>query len=90
MQCSIVSGGNAGFFIRLAGRTLRFPAWLPPGDVEVVRREERDGAFSFTLRVVDPGCGAIIRQIALSAIPCSAADGPVSGPGPPRQATRRS
>ena len=55
---------SAGFFIRIAGRTLALPAWLTPGAVEVVHREERDGAFSFTLSVVHPWCGAVIRQVA--------------------------
>jgi Domain of unknown function (DUF4166) len=53
-----------GFFLRLGRLTLPLPAWLTPGTIEVVHREECDGAFSFTLSVTHPWCGVIVRQVA--------------------------
>jgi hypothetical protein len=55
---------SAHYFARIAGRRLRIPHWLTPGELEVVHREERDGRFSFTLTVRHRLFGEIIRQIA--------------------------
>jgi hypothetical protein len=43
---------------------LRIPDWLTPGRIEVTHREEREGQFSFGLRVVNPLFGEIIHQLA--------------------------
>lgn len=55
---------SRGYFLRIAGRTFGIPAWLTPGIVEVVHREERDGRFSFTLTVTHPRFGRIVEQVA--------------------------
>ena len=55
---------SAGFFVRVGALSLAIPAWLTPGTVEVRHREERDGRFSFTLRVVHPRFGLVVDQVA--------------------------
>jgi hypothetical protein len=55
---------SAWYFLRAFGMTLRMPAFLSPGLVEVVHREERDGRFSFTLTLTHPLFGEAVRQVA--------------------------
>lgn len=55
---------SVGFFVRVGRLTVPIPAWLTPGVVEVVHREERDGRFSFELCVTHPWFGRIIHQVA--------------------------
>jgi uncharacterized protein DUF4166 len=55
---------SVGFFVRLGRWTVSLPAWLTPGVVQVIHREERHGSFSFTLTVTHPWCGELVRQIA--------------------------
>jgi hypothetical protein len=55
---------SAWYFLRAFGVTLRLPAFLSPGLVEVVHREERDGRFSFTLTLTHPLFGEAVRQVA--------------------------
>jgi hypothetical protein len=55
---------SRGFFCRALGREWSVPAWLCPGTVEVVHREERAGRFSFTLRVDHPRFGRVVEQVA--------------------------
>jgi hypothetical protein len=55
---------SAGYFFRCAGWTMGLPAWLMPGEIEVMHREERDGRFSFTLSVRHPLAGTILEQVA--------------------------
>jgi hypothetical protein len=49
---------------RCGQRRLRIPDWLTPGRIEVTHREEREGQFSFSLRITNPLFGEIIHQIA--------------------------
>jgi hypothetical protein len=58
---------SRGFFVRMLGREWRLPGWLAPGVVEVVHREERDGRFSFTLRVDHAWFGCVVEQVAFFA-----------------------
>ena len=52
------------YFWRAGRFRIPIPAWLTPGRIEVVHREERAGRFSFTLRVEHPWWGRIIEQVA--------------------------
>jgi hypothetical protein len=53
---------SASYFIQLLGRRITVPAWLAPGVLTVTHGELRDGAFSFTLDLVHPRLGTLIRQ----------------------------
>ncbi len=55
---------SAGYFIRCFGVRLSLPAWLAPGVIEVVHREETAGQFSFSLSVTHAWAGRVIDQIA--------------------------
>jgi hypothetical protein len=55
---------SAWYFVRLFGTTVRVPAFLSPGRVEVVHREEHDGRFSFTLTLTHPLFGVAVNQVA--------------------------
>jgi hypothetical protein len=55
---------SAGYFIRWLGVQLSLPAWLTPGVIEVVHREELAGQFSFSLNVTHIWAGPVIDQIA--------------------------
>jgi hypothetical protein len=55
---------SAGYYRRLGSLTLRIPAWMTPGNMEVRHREERQGRFSFTLSVAHPWFGPLVRQVA--------------------------
>lgn len=52
------------YYLRVCGRTLWLPEILCPGSLEVVHREEREGRFSFTLRITHRWFGEILNQIA--------------------------
>jgi Domain of unknown function (DUF4166) len=56
---------SAGYFVRLLGRRVALPSWLGPGALTVTHGETRDGWFTFTLDLVHPRFGALIRQIAI-------------------------
>jgi hypothetical protein len=55
---------SAGYFLQLIGRRITLPAWLTPGDISVTHGDLGDGWFSFTLDLVHPRFGALIRQTA--------------------------
>jgi Domain of unknown function (DUF4166) len=55
---------SSGYHWRCGSVAVHIPRWLTPGDMEVRHREERQGRFSFTLNVVHPWFGRIIRQVA--------------------------
>jgi len=55
---------SAGYFVQPFGRRLAWPAWLGPGTLTVTHGELGDGAFSFTLDLVHPRAGGLIRQTA--------------------------
>jgi hypothetical protein len=56
---------SAGYFIRLFGRRLPLSRWLSPGALTVTHGALADGWFSFTLDLVHPRFGALIRQTAV-------------------------
>jgi hypothetical protein len=56
---------SAGYFVELRGRRLHLPHWLTPGALTVTHGELADGWFSFTLDLVHPRFGALIRQTAV-------------------------
>jgi hypothetical protein len=53
------------YFVELFGMRIRLPAWLTPGALSVTHAECADGRFSFTLDVVHPRFGLLIRQMGL-------------------------
>ena len=53
------------YFIELFGARWRLPAWLAPGDTVVTHAELPDGRFSFTLQVIHPRLGHLIRQMGM-------------------------
>jgi Domain of unknown function (DUF4166) len=53
------------YFVRWFGIRIRLPAWLTPGALSVTHAECADGRFSFTLDVVHPRFGLLIRQMGL-------------------------
>jgi hypothetical protein len=55
---------SAKYRWRCGWLSLRIPSWLTPGIIEVRHREERQGRFSFTLTVMHPWFGRIVRQVA--------------------------
>jgi Domain of unknown function (DUF4166) len=56
---------SAGYFIQLFGHRFALPRWLTPGALSVIHAELGDGRFSFTLQIVHPRFGLLIRQMAL-------------------------
>jgi hypothetical protein len=53
------------YFIELFGSCWRLPAWLAPGDTVVTHAELPDGRFSFTLQLIHPRLGHMIRQMGM-------------------------
>ena len=53
------------YFLQLFGRRIALPAWMTPGALSVTHAEVADGKFSFTLQVVHPRLGLLIRQMAI-------------------------
>jgi hypothetical protein len=56
---------SAGYFVRVLGRRLVWPAWLSPGALVVTHAALADGSFTFTLDLRHPRFGALIRQTAV-------------------------
>jgi hypothetical protein len=56
---------SAGYFFQLFGRRIPLPRWLSPGALSVTHGELPDGWFSFTLDLVHPRFGVLIRQAAV-------------------------
>jgi Domain of unknown function (DUF4166) len=56
---------SRGYFMELFGRRWRLPAWLAPGETVVTHAELPDGRFSFTLQLIHPRLGHMIRQMAM-------------------------
>jgi hypothetical protein len=55
---------SAGYFVGLGRLRLPLPEWLTPGALTVSHADLGDGAFRFTLGVVHPRYGEIVRQSA--------------------------
>jgi hypothetical protein len=53
------------YFVEFFRLRIRLPAWLTPGALSVTHAECADGRFSFTLDVVHPRFGLLIRQMGL-------------------------
>jgi len=53
------------YFVQVFGRRFVLPAWLCPGELTVIHAEVPDGRFSFTLQLMHPRLGLILRQMAL-------------------------
>jgi hypothetical protein len=53
-----------GYFVGALGRRFFLPAWATPGALSVTHAEIGDGRFLFTLEIVHPRIGLIIRQSA--------------------------
>jgi Domain of unknown function (DUF4166) len=56
---------SRGYFLTLIGWRLRLPAFLSPGALSITHAELPDGKFSFTLELVHPRWGLLIRQLAI-------------------------
>jgi uncharacterized protein DUF4166 len=53
------------YFVQMFGRRFVLPRWLCPGELTVIHAEVPDGRFSFTLQLVHPRLGLVLRQMAL-------------------------
>ena len=53
------------YFVELGRWRLVLPRWLTPGALYVTHAELPDGKFSFTLQVIHPRFGLLIRQMAI-------------------------
>ena len=56
---------SAGYSIRLGRLRLPLPEWLTPGDLTVSHSDLGGGAFRFTLEIVHPRFGMLLRQSAV-------------------------
>jgi hypothetical protein len=56
---------SKGYFLQLFGRRWFLPEWLCPGALTVIHAEVPDGRSSFTLQIVHPRFGLLLRQMAL-------------------------
>jgi hypothetical protein len=55
---------SAGYFLEIFGRRFALPAWASPGALSVTHAELGDGRFRFTLEIVHPLLGLLVRQTA--------------------------
>ncbi len=53
---------SAHYFISFAGKRLRLPRWLSPGNTTVTHRDLGDGKFAFVLDLTHPWLGELIHQ----------------------------
>jgi hypothetical protein len=53
------------YFLQIGQMRLRLPRALTPGALTVTHAELGDGRFNFTLAIVHPLFGAVIRQVAI-------------------------
>lgn len=56
---------SRNYFLQLFGRRFVLPKWLCPGELTVIHAEVPDGRFSFTLQLIHPRLGLLMRQMAL-------------------------
>jgi hypothetical protein len=56
---------SASFFLQVFGRRWFLPRWLCPGTIYVTHAEVPDNKFSFTLQIIHPRFGLLLRQMAL-------------------------
>jgi hypothetical protein len=55
---------SAHYFLRIGKLRLKLPSWLTPGKIIVGHEELGDGHFLFTLDVIHPRFGLLVRQAA--------------------------
>ncbi len=53
------------YFFQLLGRRVILPKWLCPGALSVTHAELPDQKFSFTLQIIHPRLGLLVRQMAI-------------------------
>jgi hypothetical protein len=53
---------SAGYFLQIGPLRLALPKWLTPGEMTVAHTDLGSGEFRFTLDVVHPRFGTLIRQ----------------------------
>lgn len=56
---------SAGYGLQIGRLRWPLPAWLTPGDLTVTHSDLGDGLFRFTLEVVHPRFGRLLRQSAV-------------------------
>jgi len=56
---------SAGYALQVGGLRLPLPEWLTPGDLTVTHSDLGGGAFRFTLEIVHPRFGRLVRQSAV-------------------------
>lgn len=56
---------SAGYFLQVGSLRLALPKWLTPGDMTVAHADLGGGEFHFTLDIVHPRFGMLIRQSAV-------------------------
>jgi len=56
---------SVGYSLQIGGLRLPLPAWLTPGDLTVTHSDLGGGTFRFTLDIVHPRFGRLIRQSAV-------------------------
>jgi Domain of unknown function (DUF4166) len=56
---------SRSYFVQILGRRVTLPAWLCPGELTVIHAEVPDGRFAFTLQLIHPRFGLLLRQMAL-------------------------
>jgi hypothetical protein len=56
---------SVGYAIQIGPLRLPLPEWLTPGDLTVTHRDLGGGEFRFTLEVIHPRFGMLIRQSAV-------------------------
>ena len=52
------------YFVQVLGLRIPLPRWLTPGSLSVIHAETGEGAFTYTLEVVHPRLGLLVRQTA--------------------------
>jgi hypothetical protein len=55
---------SVGYFLEILGHRFFLPAWVSPGALSVTHAEIGDGRFLFTLEIIHPRFGLLIRQSA--------------------------
>jgi hypothetical protein len=56
---------SAGYLLQIGRSKWPLPEWLTPGDLTVTHSDLGGGAFRFTLEIVHPHLGRLLRQSAV-------------------------
>ena len=65
VECETLVFRSTGYFVGVGQFRLPLPEWLTPGVLTVTHADLGDGEFRFTLEVVHPRYGEIVRQSAI-------------------------